>query len=762
MGCASSKSPPSKDPIKNESIPAASNKEHANLADECQDAIEDQPISPSLIDVNTQIDSREHSQSFYSEDDESEDEESGAFEELEDGNLKMVLQIHQTNNLYQRHGVDSINRVLKREEYFVKMCVKSSVDETLRRGNILKTVTAVQSNGSARFGSIMSLDNLLEDDLIEFVLCSSTLGVDSEIGRTLISVKDLAKKSEYDLWLFHGSLSLAVFDRNAENPTTLHITDIEIGNSGTLFNEKGDVVLKRVVSRTIEINELPRLKEELKASPSRRLSNLSELHLDTVHEEDEKRSKVFYVITQGTRGDVQPWIALARGLATLYGWTVYICTQMRYKGLVQSFSQVKRGALKFRPSGGDTERRIQAPIPRRAVNSKSSVLQAMMLARTEREFFKQEPEMYYWAKHIKPDYVGYSFVTANIGIIISESLKIPCIGFILQPTVIPSKFYQPIASLTQTEVDREVKLSGFESHSTLKRIKRLWENNIFSSRLDLMRTRRGLMKINRKLNDFEIIQLQHLPFVVPIKPELFGGRPADWSNQSLLTEFIFLRGDDVPSVPADMMRFIQGARERGEKVIAVCFSSMPLTRKQILKSALRMVHHCAAPYKVSLIALEGNRPTTEVTSTYLEKDAAQLISDGRLHLAKGAPFSRLFPLMDFVVIHGGLGTTAECFASGVPCMVTGVLLMDQRFWGIRVFELGVGPKPVHISDFNHEILEILPKALDENGSWAQRAKEIKAKLFSGGELGDGVAENSKAIVELCAVASPADLSSYQR
>jgi UDP:flavonoid glycosyltransferase YjiC (YdhE family) len=55
--------------------------------------------------------------------------------------------------------------------------------------------------------------------------------------------------------------------------------------------------------------------------------------------------------------------------------------------------------------------------------------------------------------------------------------------------------------------------------------------------------------------------------------------------------------------------------------------------------------------------------------------------------------------MDCVIVHGGLGTTSEALKVGVPVIVTGVLLMDQRFWGKRVHDLGIGPEPVHIKNF---------------------------------------------------------------
>ena len=52
--------------------------------------------------------------------------------------------------------------------------------------------------------------------------------------------------------------------------------------------------------------------------------------------------------------------------------------------------------------------------------------------------------------------------------------------------------------------------------------------------------------------------------------------------------------------------------------------------------------------------------------------------------------------MDAFVVHGGLGTTVEALRMRKPTVVTGILLMDQRFWGLVCHEKGCGPKPVHV------------------------------------------------------------------
>lgn len=64
-----------------------------------------------------------------------------------------------------------------------------------------------------------------------------------------------------------------------------------------------------------------------------------------------------FLMTRGTRGDVQPFISLARGLAEQLGWMVTICTELRFKTLLRSHSAVSRGRscgsqLEWAPRGG--------------------------------------------------------------------------------------------------------------------------------------------------------------------------------------------------------------------------------------------------------------------------------------------------------------------------------------------------------------------------------------------------------------------------
>jgi UDP:flavonoid glycosyltransferase YjiC (YdhE family) len=49
--------------------------------------------------------------------------------------------------------------------------------------------------------------------------------------------------------------------------------------------------------------------------------------------------------------------------------------------------------------------------------------------------------------------------------------------------------------------------------------------------------------------------------------------------------------------------------------------------------------------------------------------------------------------MAAAVHHGGAGTTAAALRAGIPSVII-PHIMDQQFWGQRVFDLGVGPQPL--------------------------------------------------------------------
>ncbi len=81
--------------------------------------------------------------------------------------------------------------------------------------------------------------------------------------------------------------------------------------------------------------------------------------------------------------------------------------------------------------------------------------------------------------------------------------------------------------------------------------------------------------------------------------------------------------------------------------------------------------------------------------------------------------------------------------------------MDQRFWGRQCEILGVGPTPVHITDFKDVCVEYVDKALEEGSEWRKNAREVAARIQ--GKSEDGVPENVEAIQRLLVNAKPIEL-----
>jgi UDP:flavonoid glycosyltransferase YjiC (YdhE family) len=101
------------------------------------------------------------------------------------------------------------------------------------------------------------------------------------------------------------------------------------------------------------------------------------------------------------------------------------------------------------------------------------------------------------------------------------------------------------------------------------------------------------------------------------------------------------------------------------------------------------------------------------------------------------PHSWLFPRVAAVVHHGGAGTTAAGLRAGVPAVIV-PFFGDQPFWGQRIAELGVGPKPVPRKKLTVERLaEAIQTAVIDDGM-RQRAADLGSKIRAEDGVGRAV------------------------
>lgn len=99
------------------------------------------------------------------------------------------------------------------------------------------------------------------------------------------------------------------------------------------------------------------------------------------------------------------------------------------------------------------------------------------------------------------------------------------------------------------------------------------------------------------------------------------------------------------------------------------------------------------------------------------------LSDNFHLIDQFVPHDKLFREVGAAIHHGGLGTTSSALRAGRPSFI-GPFMMDQKYWGHRVFQLGAGPDQLPIQDWTLDLLAERIRDVATNPSYALRAAEI--------------------------------------
>jgi len=159
---------------------------------------------------------------------------------------------------------------------------------------------------------------------------------------------------------------------------------------------------------------------------------------------------------------------------------------------------------------------------------------------------------------------------------------------------------------------------------------------------------------------------------------------------------------------AELARFLKA----GPPPVYIGFGSMPSKN----------------PAKLSRQFLEGVRRAgvRAILATgwggLLELEVPQTV-----HVIKSAPHDALFKQVRAVVHHGGSGTTAAGLKAGRPTLVC-YSTFDQPYWGLRIFALGLGPKPQALKRLVADRFAAGLRELVGNESFGECAAEMDTPL----------------------------------
>ncbi|MFH1807469.1 MAG: glycosyltransferase [Pseudomonadota bacterium] len=187
---------------------------------------------------------------------------------------------------------------------------------------------------------------------------------------------------------------------------------------------------------------------------------------------------------------------------------------------------------------------------------------------------------------------------------------------------------------------------------------------------------------------------------------VLGPLPDDVEARAVSTGFFFL-DDDTP-VPDAVSRFVA----QGAAPLYVGQGSMWLRDAPAVNRVLLDVQQQLG---CRLIVGRGRSGLGEGMH-----GEGVLVVDAVNHAA-------LFPRCAAVVHHGGAGTTATALRAGVPQLVT-PHSADQFYWARRVHELGLGPAPLAFGSLSTRPLVARLRAVLEDGACADRARVESERL----------------------------------
>nr|AYU74789.1 SG3 [Populus tomentosa] len=409
------------------------------------------------------------------------------------------------------------------------------------------------------------------------------------------------------------------------------------------------------------------------------------------------RLKVAMLVV-GTRGDVQPFLAIAKRLQE-FGHRVRLATHANFSDFVRS------AGVDFYPLGGDPRvlagymARNKGLIPSApgeiSIQRKQlkAIIESLLAACTEPDMETGVP---FKAQAIiaNPPAYGHAHV--------AEALGVPIHIFFTMPWTPTYEFPHPLARVPQS--------AGY------------WLSYIVVDLLIWWGIRGYINEFRkRKLKLPPIAYLSmyngsisHLPTGYMWSPHLVP-KPSDWGPLVDVVGYSFLNLGSKYEPKEEFMQWIQ----KGKEPIYIGFGSMPLED----------------PKNTMDIILEALKDTGQrgiVDRGWGDLGNFMEVPDS-VFLLKDCPHDWLFPQCAAVVHHGGAGTTAAGLRAGCPTTIV-PFFGDQFFWGDRVHQKGLGPVPIPIAKLSAENLSDAIRFMLEP-EVKSRAMEL-AKLI---ENEDGVA-----------------------
>ncbi|PGH36102.1 sterol 3beta-glucosyltransferase [[Emmonsia] crescens] len=378
-------------------------------------------------------------------------------------------------------------------------------------------------------------------------------------------------------------------------------------------------------------------------------------------------------LTIGSRGDVQPYIALCKGLIA-EGHIPKIATHREFE------PWIRKHGIDFAPVEGDP-----AELMRICVENGMFTYSFLKEASSKFRGWIDDLLSSAWASCQNSDILIES-PSAMAGIHIAEALGIPYFRAFTMPwtrtRAYPHAFAVP-----------DHKMGGAYNYITY-----VMFDNVFWKAIAGQVNRWRKRELGLRSTNLDKMQPNKVPFLYNFSP-LVVPPPLDFCDWIRVTGYWFLDegGDWQP--PIELENFIKQARADKKKIVYIGFGSIVVSdpaalTKTVVDSVLRADVRC-------ILSKGWSDRLGDPSSAKVE-----IPLPPEIHQIKSAPHDWLFSHIDAAVHHGGAGTTGASLRAGIPTIIK-PFFGDQFFFGSRVEDLGVGicMKRLNVSVFSRALWE---------------------------------------------------------
>lgn len=407
------------------------------------------------------------------------------------------------------------------------------------------------------------------------------------------------------------------------------------------------------------------------------------------------------IIAFGTRGDVQPVVALGKALKAA-GHSLRVLAGANFQ------NWINQHGLEAVASKIDIQAVMESELGRDWIEKGSNPVTQMRIIKklTEQTGWQMMTDA--WETCRDSEVIFSSFTSDIYALSIAEKLRAKHVSVPFQPALFPTR--DGAATMNAPLPERKSIINYLFGKFLLEpagwRMSGKMTTDFRQQVLGLApQTRSEYLATKRRLFTLQA----YSPHVVP--------HATDWPANVHTTGYWFLDEQDHWEPPTELLKFL----DEGETPVCIGFGSMVGRNPEQITEIV-----------IDAINQSGRRAV--LLSGWAGIGNAELGS--HIYRLDAAPHEWLYPRVAAVVHHGGAGTTAASLRAGLPTIIV-PHLGDQPFWGSRVHSLGVGPKPIPRNKLSASALASAIREATEN-DMKKRAEALGSKIRAEDGIGTAV------------------------